>query len=47
MPADWDLVIEAGRGAERLRLDFAQPLRRASEARAVLVRMAEETRAGG
>jgi putative heme iron utilization protein len=42
-----DLVVDAGHGEERLRVPFAQPLRRASEARAVLVRMAEEARAGG
>ena len=41
-----DLVVQAGRGEERLRVAFAQPLRRASEARALLVRMAEEARAG-
>jgi putative heme iron utilization protein len=39
-----DLLVEAGRGEERLRVPFAQPLRRASEARAMLVRMAEEAR---
>jgi putative heme iron utilization protein len=42
-----DLVVQAGRGEERLRVAFAQPLRRASEARSVLVQMAEEARAGG
>ena len=42
-----DLVVDAGRGEERLRVAFKQPLRRASEARGLLVRMAEEARAGG
>ncbi|HEX5011004.1 MAG TPA: DUF2470 domain-containing protein [Planctomycetota bacterium] len=42
-----DLVVDAGHGEERLRVPFAQPLRRASEARTVLVRMAEEARAEG
>ena len=42
-----DLLVTAARGEERLRVRFAEPLRRASEARAVLVRMAEEARAGG
>jgi heme oxygenase (biliverdin-IX-beta and delta-forming) len=41
-----DLLVDTGRGQERVRVAFAQPLRRASEARAVLVRMAEEARAG-
>lgn len=39
-----DLLVDTGRGQERVRVPFAQPLRRASEARAVLVRMAEEAR---
>ena len=41
-----DLLVDTDRGQERLRVAFAQPLRHASEARAVLVRMAEEARAG-
>jgi putative heme iron utilization protein len=42
-----ELLVETGRGQERLRLAFTQPLRRVSEARAVLVRMAEEVRVKG
>jgi putative heme iron utilization protein len=42
-----DLVVTTPRGEERLRVAFPQPLRRASEARTVLVRMAEEAGAGG
>jgi putative heme iron utilization protein len=43
--AGLDLVVDAGRGEERLRVVFPEPLRRVSEARGVLIRMTEQARA--